>query len=79
MKNKHKEEYESVVKIFNVKNNFNGKILKIERIQNLDLYENYFYARKRILNKYDHKSLNLSENHPDRKYSILILYSWFEI
>eukprot|EP00345_Euplotes_harpa_P005128 CAMPEP_0168328290 /NCGR_PEP_ID=MMETSP0213-20121227/6400_1 /TAXON_ID=151035 /ORGANISM="Euplotes harpa, Strain FSP1.4" /LENGTH=195 /DNA_ID=CAMNT_0008331347 /DNA_START=169 /DNA_END=756 /DNA_ORIENTATION=- len=48
----HPEEYKSVFDKFHVKNNYNGVVKKIERIQNVDLFENYYYAKKCVRDKY---------------------------
>ena len=63
---KHEKEYELVENTFMKENNFGGIVTKIERIQNIDLYENYSFARKRVLTKYHNKNLELTEDNPNR-------------
>ena len=67
---KHKEEYELVENQFMINNYFGGTVSGIQRIQNIDLFENYYFARRRVLEKYDHTALGLSEDNLNSKWYI---------
>ena len=64
---KHKDEYKLVENQFMINNGYGGKVTGIERIQNIDLFENYYFARRRVLDKYNHKKLGLTENNLNSK------------
>ena len=64
---KHKDEYKLVENQFMINNGYGGKVISIERIQNIDLFENYYFARRRVLDKYNHAFFGLTENNLNSK------------